>query len=285
VTRELRAKPLIREFYSQLKSEIETIDDDLTLAVLMIGEDPAAEFYIRNIEKKGIKVGIKILTVSFPASVHQTELLNKLYEFNKARNINGIMVQKPLPSQIDEDTINESIDPIKDVDGFHPVNMGNLVLGKDSLLPSTPAAVLEILKYYQIDTSGKNIVILGRSNIVGKPLMNLLLRKDETGNGTITVCHSRSRDLESITSKADILIAAIGKPLFVTSDMIKQDAVLIDVGINQIKDDEKGYRYVGDIDYEGCYCKAASITPVPGGVGSVTTAVLLNNVLSAFKKQ
>jgi methylenetetrahydrofolate dehydrogenase (NADP+)/methenyltetrahydrofolate cyclohydrolase len=194
------------------------------------------------------------------------------------------MLQKPLPKHIDEVEIVMKIAPDKDVDGFHPLNMGKLVLNQDSLLPSTPAAVLKILDFYNIKTEGKNVVILGRSAIVGKPLANLLLRKDSPGNATVTVCHSRTQHLANITSQADILVAAIGKANFVKKEMIKQEAIIIDVGVNQIEDAETGYKYLGDVDYNDCFEKAAKITPVPGGVGSVTTSMLLSNVVKAALK-
>ncbi len=194
------------------------------------------------------------------------------------------MIQKPLPSHIDESEITLIIDPQKDMDAFHPSNIGNMVLDHQSYIPSTPAAVLELIKYYQIKTSGKHVVVLGRSNIVGKPMANLLLRKNETGNATVTICHSRTMDLPSITRQADILIAAIGQPLFVTENMLKDGVIILDVGVNQVEDADKGMRYVGDVDYDGCFEKADMITPVPGGVGTVTTAMLLHNVLLSVKK-
>ena len=213
----------------------------------------------------------------------QDQIIDEIKKCNEDNNIHGIMIQKPLPKHINESEITLTIDPQKDMDAFHPVNIGNMVLDQKSFIPSTPAAVLEMIKYYQIKTTGKHVVVLGRSNIIGKPIANLLLRKNETGNATVTICHSRTRNLHSITQQADILIAAIGQPLFVKKDMIHDNVIILDVGVNQVEDAEKNVRYVGDVDYDDCYEKAAMITPVPGGVGTVTTALLLKNVLLSAK--
>jgi len=278
----LAAKPVIRTIYAKIKAELEGFTEQPLLKILFIGNDPAAAYYVQNLVKKGSKIGISVDVVNFDQNISQQEFMSVLKILNEDADVHGIMIQKPLPDDFSDEEINNLINPDKDVDAFHPVNMGKLVLDEDGFLPSTAEAVLEILKYYDIETSGKKTVILGRSNVVGKPLANLLLRKNETGNATVTVCHSRSRELGSITAEADILIAAIGKPHFVNAEMIKPDSVIIDVGINQIPDPEKGYRYVGDVNYEGCFDKCRAITPVPGGVGSVTTSLLLNNVKKAF---
>ena len=284
MTEILKAKPVVKNLYGQMKAEIEEEKYFPKLVIVLVGNDPAAMYYVQNLEKKGKKVGIEVETKKFPSTVSQAELLEEIYALNENDKVHGIMIQKPLPSNINEYEVNFSINPDKDVDAFHPINLGNLLLGKESFIPCTPAAVIEMIKFYKIDISGKNVVILGRSNIVGKPLANLLLKKSVVGNATVTVCHSRTKNLSEITKNAEILIAAIGRPKFVTSDMIKENAVIIDVGVNQIEDAEKGLIYVGDVDYEACFEKAAAITPVPGGVGSVTTAMLLNNVLAAYKK-
>jgi len=278
----LAAKPVIRQIYSKIKQTLENHDEKPLLKILVIGNDPAADYYVQNLVKKGRKTGIDVDVIKYDIDVTEEEFLAKILEFNLDKNVHGIMLQKPLPSGFDEDKIINLIDPAKDVDGFHPMNMGNLVLDKNGFIPSTAEAVLELLKFYEIETSGKNVVILGRSYVVGKPLANLLLRKDKTGNATVTVCHSRSKDTSKITSEADILVAAIGKADFVKSEMIKQDSIIIDVGINQVNDPDKGSRYTGDVDYDDCFEKCRAITPVPGGVGSVTTSLLLNNVLKAF---
>jgi len=282
MTEILKAKPLIKEIYSGIKAEIAE-GDNPKLVVILIGEDPAAMYYVQNLKKKGAKKGIEVENPVYNTDITQKQLIDIIKGLNSDPEVHGVMLQKPLPKHLDEDEIVMTIDPDKDVDGFHPMNMGNLLLNRDGFLPSTPAACLEMMKFYDIETSGKNIVVLGRSDIVGKPLANLLLRKDSTGNATVTICHSRTKDLAKHTKEADIIIAAIGVANFLTADMVKDNAILIDVGVNQIEDAEKGYRYVGDIDYEACFEKASAITPVPGGVGSVTTAMLLKNVIKAFK--
>jgi len=281
----LSGKKIAKEIFAGIKEDIEQQQITPKLVILLIGNDPAAEYYVQNLEKKGLKIGIEVETSILNASIDQQSLLEKINTLNKDPFVNGIMLQKPLPAQLDESEIVMMINPQKDVDAFHPINMGNLVLEKEGFIPATPAAVLELLSYYEIETSGKHIVIVGRSDIVGKPMANLLLRKDKTGNATVTICHSRTKDLAYHTNQADILIAAIGKPQFIKPDMINENAIIIDVGVNQIEDAEKGYRYVGDVDYSGCFDKAAAITPVPGGIGTITTSVLLKNVLFACKKQ
>jgi len=278
----LAAKPVIKQIYKNIKLKLEDHEESPFLKILVIGEDPAAAFYVNNLMKKGSKIGINVEVISFDPDVSEKDFLMQISKINDDEKVHGIMIQKPLPSHFDEDKIINLIDPCKDVDGFHPINMGNLILDKDGFIPSTAEAVLEIFRFYGIETSGKKVVILGRSYIVGKPLANLLLRKNKTGNATVTVCHSRSKNLTEITSKADILIAAIGKPHFVKAEMIKKNSIVIDVGINQIEDPEKGSRYVGDVNYDDCFEKCCAITPVPGGVGSVTTSLLLKNVLKAF---
>lgn len=280
----LTGKPVTKEIYSQIRSEIEENNLTPKLVIIIIGEDPASKYYVQNLEKKGSKVGIAVETKSYQDSITQNDILKEIENLNNDSAVHGIMIQKPFPSHLNESEIVMKISPDKDMDGFHPLNMGNLVLDREGLLPSTPAAVLEMLRFYNIETSGKNIVIIGRSNIVGKPLANLLLRKSKTGNATVTVCHSKTRNISQICQKADILIAAIGRAFFVKPEMIKKNAIVIDVGVNQIRDSEKGYIYVGDVDYEACFDKVFSITPVPGGVGTVTTAMLLKNVLVAARK-
>lgn len=285
MNKRLSGKKIARQILANTSIEITDNDISPKLMILIIGHDPAAEYYVKNLEKKGTKAGIKVATLNLETSIDQQSILEKIETLNNDNDVNGIMLQKPLPGHLNEDEIVRKIDPVKDVDAFHPLNMGNLVLDKQGFIPATPAAVLELIKFYNIPTNGKHIVIAGRSNIVGKPLANLLLRKSPTGNATVTVCHSRTKDLKYHTQQADILIAAIGKAQFITADMIKKDAVVIDVGVNQIEDAQKGYKYVGDVDYEGCFEKSSAITPVPGGIGTITTAVLLNNVLLATKIQ
>ena len=285
MNKKLGGKKVVRQIYANIKEDIQLEKITPKIVILLIGNDPAAEYYVQNLEKKGAKVGIEVETKILDVSIKQNTLLDKISTLNNDENVNAIMMQKPLPSHLDESEIVMKIDPNKDVDAFHPMNMGNLVLDREGFIPCTPAAVLELIKYYTIDTNGKHIVIVGRSDIVGKPLANLLLRKSTIGNATVTVCHSRTKDLAFHTKQADILIAAIGKPLFIEADMVRENAIVIDVGVNQIEDAEKGYRYVGDVDYEKCFEKVSAITPVPGGIGTITTAMLLNNVLLAYKIQ
>ena len=280
----LSGKPIAKEIYTQIRSTIECLNLIPKLVIIIIGKDPAAQYYVQNLEKKGAKIGITIETKTYDMNITQSKILDQINELNQDNSIHGIMIQKPLPTHLDESEIVMKLSPKKDMDGFHPMNMGNLILEREGFLPSTPIAVLELLDFYNIKTSGKNVVIIGRSNIVGKPLANLLLRKNKTGNATVTVCHSKTENLSEITRKADILIAAIGKALFVTADMIKSDSIVIDVGVNRILDTEKGYRYVGDVDYEDCFHKTSAITPVPGGIGTITTAILLRNVLKSVQK-
>jgi len=284
MNKKLIAKPIIKEIYAQLKAELKKSIYLPNLAIILIGDDPAALFYAKNLEKKGAKIRMNVTTYKFADNIQQKNLLDEIELLNEDDTINGIIVQKPLPGHLDESEIILKIDPNKDVDAFHPFNMGNLVLDGEGFIPSTAAAVLEILKFYDIEVSGKNVVILGRSHIVGIPLANLLLRKSKIGNATVTVCHSYTNNLPEITKKADILIAAIGKPLFVKSNMIKENAIIIDVGINLIQDAKNKSKYVGDVDFDDCLEKALLITPVPGGVGSVTTAMLLKNVVYALKR-
>lgn len=285
MSKRLSGKKIAKNIYARIKEDIELKKITPKLVILLIGNNPAAEYYVQNLEKKGSKIGIKVETKILDISIDQPSLLKKIDALNNDIEVNAIMLQKPLPSHFNESEIVMKIDPGKDVDAFHPLNMGNLVIDKEGFIPATPAAVLELLKFNEIETNGKHIVIVGRSDIVGKPLANLLLRKSDTGNATVTVCHSRTKDLAFHTKQADILIAAIGKPLFIKADMIGDDAIVIDVGVNQIEDAEKGYRYVGDVDYEACFEKVSAITPVPGGIGTITTAMLLNNVLLAYKMQ
>lgn len=282
MTKILKAKPVIKKIYAELKTKIEKFQIKPKLALLAVGKDPASQFYVKNIIKKAKKIGIIVDLITFPVNVKETTLLKKIDSLNNDDEIAGIMIQKPLPKHIDEHKLILTLSPLKDVDGFHPLNIGNLVINKDSFIPCTAAAVIEMLNYYKIFPQNKNIVIIGRSNIVGKPLANLLLRKSKLGNATITVCHSKTINVKQHASKADILIAALGKARYVNKNMIKKNAVIIDVGINQVSENSKT-KYVGDVDYKDCFDKAAAITPVPGGIGSVTTAVLMKNIVKAYK--
>ena len=219
-------------------------------------------------------------------SISEEELLKIIDSYNNEFSYHGILVQLPLPKHIDEDKIIESINPAKDVDGFHPASVGKLVIGKDTFKSCTPYGIMELLKRYNIETKGKHVVVVGRSNIVGKPVANMLVQKEEGANSVVTICHSAAPDLSLFTKQADILIAAVGRANLITKDMVKDDVVVIDVGINRIDDPQskKGYRLVGDVDFDGVAEKSSYITPVPGGVGPMTIAMLLTNTLKAFNK-
>ncbi len=245
------------------------------LAVVLVGEDPASAVYVKNKNKTCETMGFQSFSHTLCADTEEKELLKLIAELNANPEVNGILVQLPLPAHINEQKVVEAVDPKKDVDGFHPVNVGTLTRGGDALVPCTPAGIIEMLDFYKIGIEGKHAVILGRSNIVGKPIASLLLKR----HATVTLCHSRTRDLPAVARSADILVAAIGKPRFVTLDMVKEGAVVIDVGINRVDG-----KLVGDVDFEKVVEKAAFITPVPGGVGPMTIAMLMKNTLNAFKK-
>ena len=246
------------------------------LAVIMVGNNPASAVYVRNKHKACEAVGMTSYEYNLPESTTEAELLQKVKELNESADVDGILVQLPLPKHINEEVVINNISPEKDVDAFHPVNTGKILIGNYDFLPCTPAGVMEMLDYYNIDVSGKECVVLGRSNIVGKPMALLLLG----ANGTVTVCHSRTKDLKEVTRRADILVVAIGKAKFVTADMIKPGAVVIDVGMNRRADG----KLTGDVDFESVAPKASYITPVPGGVGPMTITMLMQNTLTAAKQ-
>jgi methylenetetrahydrofolate dehydrogenase (NADP+)/methenyltetrahydrofolate cyclohydrolase len=256
------------------------------LVVVLVGEDPASAIYVRNKGKACKNAGIFSETINLAADTSEQKLLALIEKLNMDTRFHGILVQLPLPEHISEKKVLEAVKPEKDVDCFHPANVGRLVGGRPYVLPCTPAGIIELLKAYDVDISGKHVVIIGRSNIVGKPLANILMQKSEHANATVTVVHSRTTDIANHTKQADILIAAMGKPNFVTRDMVKNMAVVIDVGINRVAaDNEKGYRLVGDVDLENVIEKVSKITPVPGGVGPMTIAMLLQNTLTAAEYQ
>ncbi len=258
------------------------------LAVIIVGENPASQIYVRNKAKACTEVGIRSTVIELPEHTSQDELLARIHALNQDQSVHGILVQQPLPKHIDEFAVTLAISPDKDVDGFHPENVGRLVLGRleECFVSCTPYGVLELLRRYGIDPAGKHCVVLGRSNIVGKPMANLMLQKLAGMNATVTVCHSASHDIACFTRQADILIAAIGKAHFVTADMVKPNAVVVDVGINRIADAsaKSGSRIVGDVDFEEVSKVASAITPVPGGVGPMTIAMLLSNTVKSFKR-
>lgn len=249
---------------------------DVCLAVILVGADPASQIYVANKKKACEQLGIISKEYLLPETTTQEELLALVQELNQDATVNGILCQLPLPKGLDEKVVIEAIDPNKDVDAFHPINVGRIMIGDYDFLPCTPAGVMEMLAYYNIDITGKECVIIGRSNIVGKPMSMLLLHK----NGTVTIAHSRTKNLTEVTRRADILVAAVGKANFVTADMVKYGAVVIDVGINRV--DGKLY---GDVDFDAVKEKASYITPVPGGVGPMTIATLMQNTLTAAKRQ
>ena len=274
-------KHVAKELRESIKKEttelLEATGKVPNLTVIIVGENPASQSYVKSKKKFAIEVGFESDTIELPESITEAELLKHIEKLNSDPNINGILVQLPLPAHIDEQTVIRTIAVEKDVDGFHPEQVGGLSIGLDTLEPCTPAGIIELLKYYNIETSGKNAVVIGRSNIVGKPIANMLLRLD----ATVTITHSRTANLSDISRAADILVVAIGKPHFLTGDMVKEGAVVIDVGINRTEDG----KLVGDVDYEEASKKASYITPVPGGVGPMTIAMLLSNTLKAFKMQ
>lgn len=270
-------KALSKKIRGQVKEEVEILDKKgikPKLAVIMVGEDPASKVYVRNKSKACNEAGIEYEEFILNENIEMDELLSLIESLNNRKDIHGILLQSPIPKHLDIDKAFEAIDYRKDVDGFHPINIGKLALNKQTFISCTPHGVMKMLEEYEIELKGANVVILGRSNIVGKPLAQCLLNKD----ATVTICHSKTKNIEEITRNADILISAIGKPKFVTANMVKEGAVVIDVGINRL---ETGI--VGDVDFEEVSKKASYITPVPGGVGPMTIAMLLNNVVIAAK--
>ena len=269
----LQIKDELKEKAAQMKAE----GKEVTLAVIQVGDNPASCVYVRN-KKKGCEyIGIGSLSYELPEETTQEELLSLIEELNNRKDVNGILVQLPLPGHIDEDTVIKSIAPCKDVDGFHPQSVGALCIGQPGFVSCTPAGIIQLLKRSGIEIAGKECVVLGRSNIVGKPMSLLLLRE----NATVTIAHSRTKNLQEVTKRADILIVAVGKPKMVTKDYVKEGAVVIDVGINRDADN----KICGDVDYEDVAPVCSAITPVPGGVGPMTIAMLLNNCIESVKLQ
>lgn len=269
-------KKISQEIKDELKNQVAELNAqgiEIGLTVVRVGEDPASKVYVRNKELACEYVGIKTNTIVMPEETTEEELLQLVDKLNKDTSVNGILVQLPLPKHINENNILLAIDPSKDVDCFHPVNVGNMMIGNNSFLPCTPAGIVEMIKRSGIEIAGKECVVIGRSNIVGKPMAMLMLRE----NATVTIAHSRTADLKAVCKKADILISAIGKAKFVTADYVKEGAVVIDVGMNR---DENG-KLCGDVDYENVSKIASAITPVPGGVGPMTVTMLLVNCINS----
>ncbi len=257
------------------------------LAAILVGDDGASQTYVASKDKACKQVGFTSSLYKFPENVSQEELLKTIDFLNNDPEVSGFIVQLPLPAHIDVDTVISNINPAKDVDGFHPVNVGKMALGQPTYLPATPNGIMEMLERSDIETEGKNCVVVGRSNIVGTPMSILLSRKSKPGNATVTLCHSRTANLEEICANADILIAAIGIPEFITGKMVKEGAVVIDVGIHRVPSDKtkSGFKLIGDVNYDEVSKKASAITPVPGGVGPMTIVSLLQNTFRAFKKE
>ena len=271
-------KGLAAKIQADLKEKIKSLSVQPALLVILVGEDPASQIYVKHKERDAEKIGIRSETLRLPASTTEEELLALIDKYNHDEAWHGILVQLPLPDQINEQKVLEAINPVKDVDGFHPMNMGRLWAGSPLMIPSTPAGIMEMFHEYGIELEGKRAVVIGRSNIVGKPMAQLMLAK----NATVTLCHSRTHNLSEIAANADILVVAIGRSKFVTADFVKTGAVVIDVGMN--RDPETG-KLNGDVDYEAVKDVASYITPVPGGVGPMTRAMLMKQTVTAAIRQ
>lgn len=284
-------KEISKQIKNELKVEVAEIidrgDRAPHLAAVLVGEDGASQTYVASKEKACREIGFTSSVYRFPENTSEKELLNTIDFLNNDEEVDGYIVQLPLPAHINVNTVLQRINPDKDVDGFHPQNIGKLMMGLPTFIPATPFGIIQLIERYKIETEGKHCVVLGRSNIVGTPMALLMSRKGYPGNATVTLCHSKTHNLEEICQSADILIAAIGQPGFVKANMVKEGAVVIDVGIHRIPDDtkEKGYYITGDVDYDEVAKKASYITPVPGGVGFMTIVALLMNTFKAYKKQ
>ena len=281
----LSGKDVSQSVYESLLNRISILkNQNITpgLAVVIVGEDPASQVYVRSKTNKFKQLNLNTESYKLPDSTSEDELLKLIHSLNKNDQFHGILVQLPLPKQIDSQRVLETIDPKKDVDGFHPENAGLLSIGRPRFVPCTPKGIMRILSHYNIDLKGKHVVVVGRSNIVGRPISILTSLKQEGANGTTTICHSGTPDISQFTKSADVIIVALGVPQFLTGDMLKDGAVVIDVGINRMDaDTEKGYRLVGDAHWESIYSKISAATPVPGGVGPMTIAMLVENTVEA----
>lgn len=282
-------KQIAKEIRKELQSETMLLKEKGVvpgLAVILVGEDPASISYVTGKKKACEEVGILSKSFELPASTSENELLGLVSTLNSDNEIHGILVQLPLPSHIDELKVINAISPSKDVDGFHPVSIGNMMIGVDTFLPCTPYGIIKLLERENVKTEGAEVVVVGRSNTVGAPVANMLFKKSNPGNATVTICHTRTKDLKEHCLKADILIAAAGKANMISSDMIKPGAVVIDVGVNRVEDSSKksGFRLVGDVDFENAKDIASKITPVPGGVGPMTITMLMYNTVESAKR-
>ncbi len=257
------------------------------LALLLVGEDPASKVYVGSKEKMCQALGYNSIVVRLPETASEEEVLSYVQQWNEAPDVHGILVQLPLPKHIDEQKVIQAIHPAKDVDGFHPENVGRLVIGMPCFLPCTPNGIMELIERYNIETKGKHTVVLGRSNIVGKPIANLMYQKTKNANSIVTICHTAAKDFSYYTKQADIIIAAMGVPELIKAEHIKEGAVIIDVGVNRVEDTSltKGYYLTGDVDYKSVFEKVSAITPVPGGVGPMTIAMLMQNTYKQLQEK
>ncbi len=275
-TIKLSARPFRKQALAKIEKDIQKNELTPNLTLIKVGNDPASEIYVKHKQKTCREIGINSTIIEYEESISEDKLLSKIKKLNKDKSVNGILVQLPLPKHIDASKVIESVDPEKDVDGFHPTNIGKNVLKIPAIKACTPKGIMSLLKFYKINITGLHCVIVGRSNIVGKPLINMLLNN----NATVTVCHSKTENLKDHTKKADILIVAVGKAHFIDRSMIKRGAIIIDVGINKLKG-----KTVGDVDYSSCETKAIAISPVPGGVGLTTVVSLMENTILCTKAQ
>jgi len=284
----LDGKKVAEQIKTELKEKVDKLIAENKkvpgLVTIMVGDNPASHSYVNSKSKSSTAIGMLSKVEKLPAETTEDELIELVEKYNYDKNYHGILVQLPLPKHINEDRVIMAINPDKDVDGFHPISVGKLVIGQDTFLPCTPAGIQELFKRYNIETTGKHVVVVGRSNIVGKPITNIMFQKKQWANSIVTICHTAANDLSVYTKQADILIAAIGQPNFIKADMVKDGVVVIDVGINRVEDANlpKGYRIVGDVDFENVAPKSSYITPVPGGVGLLTVAMLLSNTYKAY---
>ena len=283
-------KKIAAELRNELKVEVDGIKKKFNkvpgLTVILIGDLAPSQIYVRNKEKSAKEIGLKSEIIKYPKDIKEISVLNKIDELNNDETVSGILVQLPLPDHIDKQKIIERINPDKDVDGFHPTNFGKMSLNLPTFISATPYGIIELLKRYKVQTEGKNTVVIGRSDIVGKPISILMGLKTNPGNSTVTLAHSRTSNIKNLTLEADIIISALGIPNFLKEDMLKKGVVVVDVGITRVPDNsEKGYKIVGDVDYENVSKKCSYITPVPGGVGPMTIAMLLKNNLKAYKNK
>lgn len=276
----LNGKELAQKLQQEMTQEVTVLKEkglQPGLAVILVGEDPASQVYVRNKERAANNIGMYSVVYRLPETTSEAALIAKIEELNQDDKIHGILVQLPLPKHINEDVVLDTIDPVKDVDGFHPMNLGNLFAGKPTMIPCTPAGIMELIKLSGIDLAGKNAVIIGRSNIVGKPMAHLLLQ----ANATVTICHSKTKDLPKVAKQADVLVVAIGRANFVTADFVKEGAVVIDVGINR----DENNKLTGDVKFDEVAPLTSFITPVPGGVGPMTITMLMRQTIDAAKRK